>query len=560
MTPATTAIAEPALVAGQPRFTIDRPNQLLWRDDTPIKVAPKVFQLLLYLRDKPGRILEFEELLDAVWPREFVQPEILKTYIRSIRKLLDDDPQSPRFIETRTRCGYRFIGQLPDRCDIAGVAPGGLVGREDALATLQAARSAAATGQRRVVFIVGEAGAGKTRVIDEFLARIRDDGSLVLRLDCAAARHVAAFSPSLELSALFAQQPEAVGDSQAVQLEALARTRPVVLVLDSLQGVDAPLLEILARVATGRDPLNVMVVAGYRASTVTQPDCAARTLMLDLVVHRCAQEVRLQPLDSAEVRQMVLAGSTADLPRGALDAIGRQAGGNPFVVTALMECISAQVQLTGTSQFAEMLASRDRQGEFVASAVPLEIRHGLELELREVGQRRRAILECGSNSGLLFSAWCVSKVLGMPQVEVEELCSAMSASEQLLRESSPYVFPDGSVTAVYGFRVPLHARLLLAGQTPARRDMVQQRFVEAVEAFWGDTVSTVAAQMARRFEAVHDWSRAVHYSKLAVANAARHASAEIVPLLQHGLRLADRLPQERRSAEKEFFLRQLSQH
>ncbi|MES2631870.1 MAG: winged helix-turn-helix domain-containing protein [Pseudomonadota bacterium] len=559
MTAAATTASAALGAADSPRFTIDRPNQLVWRGDAPVKVPPKVFQLLLYLRDKPGRILEFEELLDAVWPREFVQPEILKTYIRSIRKLLDDDPQSPRFIETRPRVGYRFIGQLPDRSDIAGVAPGGLVGREGALATLQAARSAAANGQRRVVFLVGEAGCGKTRVIDEFLARVRDDISLVLRLDCAPGHHGAVFSPGEELAALVAQQPEATGDSLPAQMEAIAAARPVLVVIDGLQGADEGLLKTLAHLATRRGPLNLMVVASYRASTVTGAACAARTLILDLVVHSCAQEVGLHPLDSTEVRQLVLAASTVDLPRGALDAIARQAGGNPFVVTALVECIAAQVQQTESSQLVEMLASQDRHGEFVARAVPLEIRHSLELQLRELGAQARRILECGSSSGLLFSAWCVSKVLGIAQVEVEELCSAMSASEQLLRESSPYVFPDGSVTAVYAFRVPLHARLLLAAQTPARRDMVQQRFIEAVEAFWGDRAPTVAAQMARRFEAVHDWPRAVHYSKLAVANAARNSSDEIVPLLQHGLRLADRLPPERRNVEKEFFLRQLSQ-
>jgi hypothetical protein len=546
--------------AVSPRFTIDRPNQLLWRDDVPVKVAPKVFQLLLYLRDKPGRILEFEELLDAVWPREFVQPEILKTYIRSIRKLLDDDPQAPRFIETRPRSGYRFIGLLPDRCDIADMAPGGLVGRENALTKLQAARSAAFTGQRRMVFIVGEAGSGKTRVLDEFLACNHDDGWIVLRLDCAAARHATTFLPSRDLSVLLAQQPNALGNSLTSQLQGLAQAKPTVLVIDSLQGADGLLLEALARVAMSRAPLNLLVVASYRASAVTEIDSSVRNLMIDLIVHRCAQEIRLQPLDSSEVRQMVLAGITADLPRGALDAIGRQAGGNPFVVKALMECIAAQVQQDGTSLLVDMLASRDREGELVASAVPLEIRYGLELQLRELGQRTRSILECGSNSGLLFSAWCVSKVLGIPQIEVEELCSAMSTSEQLLRGSSPYVFPDGSVTAVYGFRIPLHARLLLGGQTPARREMVQQRFTQAVEEFWGDDVPTVAAQMTRRFEAVHDWSRAVHYSKLAVANAARTASGDIVPLLENGLRLAERLPQQSRAVEKEFFLRQLAQH
>ena len=168
------------------------------------------------------------------------------------------------------------------------------------------------------------------------------------------------------------------------------------------------------------------------------------------------------------------------------------------------------------------------------------------------------MLECGSNSGLLFSAWCVSKVLGIAQVEVEELCSALSTSDLLLRDCPPYVFPDGSVTSVYGFRVPLHARLLLAGQAPARRDIVQQRYIEAVEQFWGDGVGSVAAQMTGRFEAVRDWSRAVQYAKLAVANAERTSSGDTVPLLQRGLRLSDRLPQERRGAEKEFFLRQLA--
>ena len=73
------------------RFSIDRANQLLWNADTPARVPPKVFQLLLYLRDNPGRIIEYDELLDAVWPREFVQPEILKTYVKTIRRLRSEE-------------------------------------------------------------------------------------------------------------------------------------------------------------------------------------------------------------------------------------------------------------------------------------------------------------------------------------------------------------------------------------------------------------------------------------------------------------------------------------
>ena len=126
-----------AEIASAPAFSIDRPNQLLWRGDTPTKVPPKVFQLLSYLRDNPGRIIEYDELLDAVWPREFVQPEILKTYVKTIRRLLEDDAHAPKFIETRARCGYTFIGQLPDRCDRASPSPSRLIGRDNALAALQ---------------------------------------------------------------------------------------------------------------------------------------------------------------------------------------------------------------------------------------------------------------------------------------------------------------------------------------------------------------------------------------------------------------------------------------
>ncbi|MGS0756019.1 winged helix-turn-helix domain-containing protein [Roseateles sp. GG27B] len=173
-----------------PTFSIDRPNQLLWRGDTPTKVPPKVFQLLSYLRDNPGRIIEYDELLDAVWPREFVQPEILKTYVKTIRRLLEDDAHAPHFIETRARCGYSFIGQLPDRAeraDRASPAPSRLIGRDDALATLQAALRSTDGGQRRVMFVVGEAGIGKTRLLDEFLARAAPSDAAVLR--AIAPRH-----------------------------------------------------------------------------------------------------------------------------------------------------------------------------------------------------------------------------------------------------------------------------------------------------------------------------------------------------------------------------------
>ena len=554
--------ALPCATSAVPKFTIDRPNQLLWRGDTPTKVPPKVFQFLAYLRDNPGRILEYEELLDAVWPREFVQPEILKTYIKTIRRLLEDDAQAPRFIETRPRSGYSFIGELPEHGNKVGGVPSRLIGREAILASLRDAHLAALTGERRIVFVVGEAGIGKTRVIDEFLAGVSAQDSRMHRIDCAPVRHAPdSFSPARELAAVLSDDGVPVApDAESLSrgLEQHAAAGPVVLIVENLQWADLATIETLSRLAYGRGPLSLLVVASYRASMPNDLRCPARTLVLDLIVHGVAQELRLRALEAADVKKLILASSPVVMPRGAVEAIERHAGGNPLVVSALIEQMVREVRERGASELVDMLATHELEGEFVDALVPKVIRQSLELRLRELQPLARAVLECGSNSGFSFCAWGVSKVLEIQQLEVEELCRAMCGTDQLLRESSLYVFPDGSVTPVYSFRNPLYARLLLASQSHARRDQVQQQFTDAVEQFWGDDVGSVALEMAERFEAVWDWSRALHYAKLAVANAVRSVrNRDTASLLQRGLRLSDHLPVDRRESAKDYFLSQL---
>jgi len=48
----------------------------------------------------PGALVTQDEMLEALWPKTYVQPEVLKSHIRDIRAALGDDPKSPRFIET----------------------------------------------------------------------------------------------------------------------------------------------------------------------------------------------------------------------------------------------------------------------------------------------------------------------------------------------------------------------------------------------------------------------------------------------------------------------------
>ena len=90
-------------------FTLDGSSGHLYRDGVVVPLTPKAFAVLGHLVANAGRLVGKQELLDAVWPGVFVGDAVLKVAIREIRRALDDDPHTPRFIETAHRRGYRFM-------------------------------------------------------------------------------------------------------------------------------------------------------------------------------------------------------------------------------------------------------------------------------------------------------------------------------------------------------------------------------------------------------------------------------------------------------------------
>jgi TolB-like protein/DNA-binding winged helix-turn-helix (wHTH) protein/Tfp pilus assembly protein PilF len=95
-------------------FRLDTANHCLWCGDERVRIAPKAFDVLRYLVENPGRLVTQDELLEAVWPETYVNPEILRKYILDVRKILGDRPDKPVFIETVTKRGYRFVATVTD--------------------------------------------------------------------------------------------------------------------------------------------------------------------------------------------------------------------------------------------------------------------------------------------------------------------------------------------------------------------------------------------------------------------------------------------------------------
>ena len=94
------------------RFRLDPDHACLWRGAEVIALPPKAFDLLHYFVRHPDRVLTKDELLDAVWPQTAVTEAVVRVTIGLLRKVLGDTAQTPRFIATVARRGYRFLAPV----------------------------------------------------------------------------------------------------------------------------------------------------------------------------------------------------------------------------------------------------------------------------------------------------------------------------------------------------------------------------------------------------------------------------------------------------------------
>ena len=116
-------------------FELDEAEARLTCAGQPVPLAPKPFAVLCALARTPCMLVTKNALLDAVWGHRFVTESVLKSAISEVRAALGDDPKPPRYIETVSRRGYRFIAAAVgapsqsaaavERSGAGGVGPSG---------------------------------------------------------------------------------------------------------------------------------------------------------------------------------------------------------------------------------------------------------------------------------------------------------------------------------------------------------------------------------------------------------------------------------------------------
>ena len=590
-----------------PPFQLDRDNQTLRRDEELITLSPKPFAVLLYLLQRPGQLVTKGELLDACWNETAVTDSVLKVCIRQIREALGDDARSPTFIETSHRRGYCFIGHISDSGDLKSTEPESgyqeflgrtipeyeIVGRETELARLSALFDRAKKGERQVVFVSGEAGIGKTALIEAFLRSLSADSvsGIYIALGQCLEQYGAseAYLPVLDaisrlssdardqdlIDLLFRVAPtwvvqmpslmnanevaairrELVGATpdrmmreMAEMLEALSRNQPCLLILEDLHWSDYSTVDLVSALAARREAAQLMLIGTYRPVDLILKKHPFKTVIQELQVHRRCELLSLEYLSEEAISEYLNKRfSDHQFPPDLARIIQRRTEGNPMFVVSVIDFFVSQ----------DLIAEEDGSWKVVSRLEDLEI--GMPENIRQIITRQienlsnedQQILEAASLCGMKFSTLAVASALEIDLIEVEDKCEELARKSYLLKARRTDGFPDGTVSAYYGFTHSLYLNTLCDRIPAARAIRFHLRIGEQGEVIFRDRVTEIAPELAMHFEHGRDFQRAIKYLRQAAdTDSRRYAGREAVENLNHALELVRRLPEQQQRAAR----------
>lgn len=590
-------------------FRLDTANERLWRGTHKVTLRPKTFAVLRYLVEHPGRLITKDELLDAVWPDTSVSDVVPIVCVREIRQALGDHPETPRFIETVPRRGYRFIAPLTSAPPVSSskfkvqssksngeardwrletsssflqassLKPqaSGLIGREAELAKLHTLLDIAMGGERQFVFVSGEAGIGKTALVEAFLKRLeaRDlrlapspqvsslkslaSSPWLAYVQCIEQRGVGeAYLPLLDVTnrmcrasggerviEIFRQyaptwlmqfpallsaadfddlQKRTLGATQERMLremaeatEVLTAIRPVVLVLEDLHWCDSATLDFLAFLARRRGPARLLLIGTYRPADVANTGHPFGPLKQDLSVHRYCTEIALPLLTESDVALYLEAQLTIECRQGiALPTLAHQLHQRTEGNPLfLVNVVDYLVTHSARENGVGTLAPLEQ----LQQVVPESLQQMVEKQIERLSLEDQEMLEVASVVGVDFSAAALAAALESDVVVVEGRCRELARREQLLCERGVEEWPDATVATRYGFIHSLYQQVLYRRVTGAHRARLHVRIGSRIEEGYGARARENAGVLAMHFMNGRDYRRAVLYSQYAAENA-----------------------------------------
>jgi DNA-binding winged helix-turn-helix (wHTH) protein len=496
MTPDSASTKEPLRVRFD-RFEIDEANASLMCDGQAVPLAPRPFELLCALARTPRVLITKNELLDRVWGHRFVSDAVLRTAVSDLRSALGEDPRRARIIETVSRRGYRFIGALANHHPAPAAHPGAgppvrspIVERSDALDRLRTAWQHACAGSRQIVWVAGEAGVGKTTLIERFVSEVGemhcahgqcldqhgaqdsflpvlDALTALCRRDSELAGLMATVAPSW-----LAQLPWLGGAAEGQRghgepgggracvlremgelLDRCTGERPLLLVTEDLHWSDPATVQLIDYLARRRSPAKLLWLASFRLTEVIASDHPLSAARRELGLHGLTKEIVLDAFSEEEVAEYLATRAPAlAADEDFVRALHHRTDGLPLFVADLVD------ELMTKGDFA-VAGGPPARSLLAATGIPDALSGIVERYVAQLTADQRSALEVASVCGPQFRLSTVARVLGRDVGALATSWAELTHGKRWLREA-PSNRPADADEPLYAFRHALYCEVL----------------------------------------------------------------------------------------------------
>ncbi|GAA0581722.1 LuxR family transcriptional regulator [Streptomyces crystallinus] len=427
------------------------------------------------------------------------------------------------------------------------------VGRAGELTVLNEALARATAGEPQALLVGGEAGVGKTRLIEEFTDGACDAEAVVAVGGCveigADGLPFAPFSTALrtlrrrlpeefaaaadgqeeELARLLPELGEASRESgedgtarlfelTVRLLERTAAERTVVLVLEDLHWADASTRHLLAYLLRTLRRGRLVVVATYRADDIHRRH-PLRPLLAELDRLRTVRRIELSRFSRGEVRRQLTGILAAEPEQALVDEIFARSDGNAFFVEELSVCHESGCSTGGLSE---------------------SLRDLLLVRVETLSEDAQLVVRILAEGGSTVEHPLLAAVCRLPEDDLDAALRAAVGANILL----PTEDGDG-----YRFRHSLVREAVSDDLLPGERSRLNRRYAEALEADPSLVrADEQATRLASYWYSAHDAAKALPVVlRAAVEARKRHAYSEQLRLLERGMELWDSVPAEGRA-------------
>lgn len=471
-----------------------------------------------------------------------------------------------------------------------------VVARETDEAELAESFKMATTNRGLIHAVIGEAGLGKTTLVEHFIASLRAGRSkcrvgrgrcserlagteaylpflealeslLTGKGGAAVAREMKLLAPTW-----FAQvhpaspsnpsglqtAPEARASSSeqmkrqlgSLLLE-LTRSAPLVFLLEDVHWADASTVDLIAYLADRFDSLHMLLIVTYRPSDLAVAKHPFAEVQLNLQSHGAIRETRLHAFDRHDI-DAYLATEYPEhrLPDEFVNLLHARTGGTPLFVVDLMR----QLVNRGIVSQQDGVWHLDEALESVEAELPQSIRSVIQRTVDRLDEADRRLLVAASVQGSEFDSAVTAAATQMDSAEVEERLDRLEKIHAIIRFVDERVLARKTPSLRYAFAHILYQNTLYATLRGARRVGLSAAVAGAMEECYGED-SSQSSRLGMLHMAARQFERAAARFLQAARTATRlFASKEAVLLARRGLEALETLPDNQERARLELEL------